>query len=65
MIVIDPTKQKSTFKLNKILEQYHQYSRVFSEEASHKFSPSYIWDHAIELKPGAPASLPRKLIPLS
>jgi hypothetical protein len=41
------------------------YSRVFSEEASHKFPPSRPWDHAIELKPGAPAALPGKLIPLS
>jgi Reverse transcriptase (RNA-dependent DNA polymerase) len=41
------------------------YSRVFSEEASHEFPPSRPWDHAIELKPGAPAALPGKLIPLS
>jgi Reverse transcriptase (RNA-dependent DNA polymerase) len=41
------------------------YSRVFSEEASHEFPPSRPWDHAIELKPGAPATLPGKLIPLS
>jgi hypothetical protein len=45
--------------------QYQMYSRVFSEEASHKFPPSQPWDHAIELKPGAPAALPSKLIPLS
>jgi hypothetical protein len=38
---------------------------VFSEEALHKFPPSRPWDHAIELKPGAPAALPSKLIPLS
>jgi hypothetical protein len=41
------------------------YSRVFSKEASHEFPPSQPWDHAIELKPGAPAALPGKLIPLS
>jgi hypothetical protein len=41
------------------------YSRVFSEEASHEFPPSWPWDHAIELKPGAPAALPSRLIPLS
>src|SRR5487761_659493 len=45
--------------------QYRQYSRVFSEDASHEFPPSRLWDHAIELKPGAPASLPAKLIRLS
>jgi Reverse transcriptase (RNA-dependent DNA polymerase) len=41
------------------------YSRVFLEEASHEFPPSQPWDHAIELKPGAPVALPGKLIPLS
>jgi len=64
-IVIDPVEQSTPSELNKIPEQYRQYSRVFSEEASHKFPLSRIWDHAIELKPGASASLPGKLIPLS
>ena len=50
---------------SKIPPQYRKYSWVFSKEASHKFPPSRIWDHVIELKPGAPASLPRKLIHLS
>jgi hypothetical protein len=44
---------------------YWMSGRVFSEEASHEFPPSRPWDHAIELKPGAPAALPGKLIPLS
>jgi RNase H-like domain found in reverse transcriptase/Reverse transcriptase (RNA-dependent DNA polymerase)/Integrase zinc binding domain/Chromo (CHRromatin Organisation MOdifier) domain len=48
-----------------IPNQYRLFSRVFSEEASHEFPPSRPWDHAIELKPGAPAALPGKLIPLS
>jgi hypothetical protein len=41
------------------------YSRVFLEEASHEFPLSCPWDHTIELKPGTPAALPGKLIPLS
>jgi hypothetical protein len=45
--------------------QYRHYTRVFSEEASHEFPPSRIWDHAIKLKLGTPAALPGKLIPLS
>jgi hypothetical protein len=48
-----------------IPEPYQQYSRVFSEDALHEFPPSCIWDHAIELKPNAPAALPGKSIPLS
>ena len=50
---------------SKIPLPYQMYSQVFSEEASHEFPPSHPWDHAIELKPGAPAALPGKLIPLS
>ena len=64
-IMIDPIEQSTPSELKKIPEQYCQYSRVFSEEASHEFPPSRIWDHTIELKPGAPTSLPGKLIPLS
>jgi hypothetical protein len=41
------------------------YSRVFSEEALHEFPLFRPWDHAIELKLGASAALPGKLIPLS
>jgi hypothetical protein len=48
-----------------IPEMYQKYSRVFSEDTSHEFSPLHIWDHAIELKPNTPAALPGKLIPLS
>jgi hypothetical protein len=34
-------------------EQYRQYSKVFSEEASHCLPQHQPWDHAIELIPGA------------
>src|SRR5487761_1770368 len=44
--------------------QYSEFTKVFSEEASHNFPPSRIWDHAIELKPGAPSTLPGRLIRL-
>jgi len=64
-IVVDPIEQSIPSEIDKIPEQYCQYSRVFSKEASHEFPPSHIWDHAIELKPSAPALLPGKLIPLS
>jgi hypothetical protein len=56
---------KNTPENPHIPPQYCQYSRVFSKEASHEFPPSHIWDHAIGLKPGTPAALPGKLIPLS
>src|SRR5487761_1306277 len=44
--------------------QYSEFTKVFSEEASHNFPPSRIWDHAIELEPGAPSTLPGRLIRL-
>ena len=49
----------------KIPPPYQQFTKVFSEEASHEFPPARVWDHAIELKPDAPATLPRKIYPLS
>jgi Reverse transcriptase (RNA-dependent DNA polymerase)/RNase H-like domain found in reverse transcriptase len=45
--------------------QYTQFTKVFSEEESHNFPPVRIWDHAIELKPGAPATIPGKIYSLS
>ena len=48
-----------------IPDPYQRYARVFSETTSHEFLPARLWDHAIELKPGAPSSLPAKLIRLS
>ena len=51
--------------LDKIPLQYHKFSKVFSEEASHEFPPTRVWDHAIELKPNAPTTLPGKIYPLS
>ena len=62
-IIVEP--KKGIAENPNIPEHYRQYSRVFLEDASHEFPPSWIWDHAIELKPNAPVALPGKLIPLS
>ena len=56
---------KESIQSSKILQQYQQFTKVFSEEASHEFPPARVWDHAIELKPDAPAMLPGKIYPLS
>jgi len=45
--------------------EYHRHQQVFSEEASQRFPGTRIWDHAIELKDDAPASLPGKIYPLN
>ena len=49
----------------KIPAKYHHHLSVFSEEASHRFPEPHIWDHAIELKLGAPSSIPGKVYQLT
>jgi hypothetical protein len=44
--------------------EYQQFAKVFSEKASERFPPSRPYDHAIDLKPDAPATLPAKAIRL-
>ena len=48
-----------------IPHKYQRHSKVFSEEESQRLPRHTIWDHAIELLPGAPASLPGRLLPLT
>ena len=48
----------------KIPAKYHHHLSVFSEETSHRFPEPHIWDHAIELKPGAPSLIPGKVYQL-
>ena len=45
--------------------QYHQHEQVFSETAAHRFPDSRTWDHAIDLKLDAPATMDCKVYPLS
>ena len=47
----------------KVSKEYQRHSKVFSEEESHRFPPSRPWDHAIELKEGAPEAINCKIIP--
>ena len=49
----------------KIPAKYHHHLSVFSEEASHRFPEPRIWDHTIELKPGAPSLIPGKVYQLT
>ena len=48
-----------------IPNEYQRHWKVFSEEESHRFPPSRIWDHAIDLKEGAPPKIDCKLIPMT
>ena len=44
---------------------YKQFAKVFNEEASHRLPRHQPWDHAIDLKKDAPASLNCKIYPLT
>src|SRR5712672_2639217 len=52
-------------RMNPIPKEYQRHHKVFSEEAAQRFPESRIWDHAIELKPDAPSTLPGKIYALS
>jgi len=51
--------------LDPIPTEYRRHHKVFSEEVAQRFPELHIWDHAIELKPGAPSTLPGKIYALS
>ena len=46
-------------------KEYQRHSKVFSEAESQRLPQSTVWDHAIELLPGAPNTLPGRLLPLT
>ena len=48
-----------------ISAKYQWHSHVFSEQAVQCFPESPIWDHAIELKPNAPSTIPKKVYQLT
>ena len=50
---------------NFVPPQYRKHARVFDNQESKKFPPQRLWDHAIELKEGAPAMLISQNICLS
>jgi hypothetical protein len=46
-------------------EEYKEFARLFSDEAADRFPPEREWDHAIDLKPGAPDALDCKVYPMT
>ena len=46
-------------------EEYKRHTRVFSEQEAQRFPGSRIWDHAIELKKDAPATIPGRVYALT
>jgi hypothetical protein len=48
-----------------ILVKYQWHNKIFSEQESQRLPKHTIWDHAIELLPGAPSTLLGWLLPLT
>jgi hypothetical protein len=57
--------QTTKEELKGVPSKYEWYSKIFSEEESHRLPGHTIWDHAIELLPGALTTLPGWLLPLT
>jgi hypothetical protein len=49
----------------KLPPEYQEFARLFNDEAADRFPPSREWDHAIDLKPGAPDALDCKVYPMT
>ena len=45
--------------------EYQRHAKVFSEEAAQRFPPARPWDHAIELREGAPKAIDCKIYPIT
>jgi len=46
-------------------KEYQRHAQVFSEQQAQRFPKSRQWDHAIDLKTNAPATLPGKIYSLT
>jgi hypothetical protein len=45
----------------KLPKEYQEFAQLFSDKAADRFPPAREWDHAIDLKPGAPDALDCKI----
>jgi hypothetical protein len=61
-LAIQAGEQQTDAELPK---EYQDFARQFSDEAADRFPPSREWDHAIDLKPGAPNVLDCKVYPMT
>ncbi len=66
-VMLHPTLHPPKEELDhqKIPQRYQCHAKVFSEQQSQRLPAHLIWDHAIELLPNAPRTLPRRLLPLT
>jgi hypothetical protein len=61
-LAIQAGEQQTEAELPK---EYQEFARLFNDEAADRFPPSREWDHAIDLKPGAPDVLDCKVYPMT
>src|SRR6266576_367334 len=57
-VTIHPANPERKDDGEAIPREYHRHKKVFDEESSQRLPRHTIWDHAIELLPNAPATLP-------
>ena len=65
MVVSQLAEQAGVRKADPLPPHYRHHTHVFSEKESQRFPGPQIWDHAIELKKDAPATLPGKIYALT
>ena len=58
-------QEQSTKKATPLPEHYQRHTHIFSEQEAQRFLGPWLWDHAIELKKDAPATLPVKIYTLT
>ena len=63
-VTIHPDKPEAP-TTDQLSKEYAHYKKVFSKKQSQRLPKHTIWNHAIELLPNAPATLPAQLIPLN
>jgi hypothetical protein len=61
-LAIQAGEQQTDAELPK---EYQNFAQLFSDKAADSFPPSREWDHAIDLKPGAPDALDCKVYPMT
>jgi hypothetical protein len=58
-------KEQSSKKVMLLPEHYQRHAHVFSKQEAQRFPGPRLWDHAIELKKDAPATIPGKIYALT
>jgi hypothetical protein len=64
-VTFNDVPEEEEENLGKVPEEYRRHRKVFSEQESQRLPKHTIWDHAIELTPDAPDTLPGRLLPLA